>query len=213
VAICTIVLALSFIFFPIGKGTGLAHFLLYNEQVFKPKRRDPPLLMSHSACSQVTLATLTMGVVSGFSIFFGVMVRCQFIMARSIFQHWIDSTFRSMPISFFSGFARYQGARPQEAVVLLPLEAWPLLLRVNAAVHRHVPGASVSGVVGNVAFTELTVAFRSRFVAFVLFVGVTAARGYFVWYNPLCTRPSSIMACRVEAQSTLPGAFIHCTHR
>jgi hypothetical protein len=89
-----------------------------------------------------------------------------------------------MPIPFISGFARYPGARPQEAVVLLPLEAWPLLLRVNAAVHRHVSGASVSGVVGNVAFTELTVSFRSRLFAFVLFVAVTAVRGYFVWYNP-----------------------------
>ncbi len=39
-------------------------------------------------------------------------------------------------------------------MVLLPLEAWPLLLRVNAAVHRHVPGARVSGVVDNLAFTR-----------------------------------------------------------
>ena len=42
-AICTIVLALSFILFPIGKGTGLAHFLLYNEQVFKPKALSSPV--------------------------------------------------------------------------------------------------------------------------------------------------------------------------
>lgn len=33
VAFCTIVLALSFILFPSGQGTGLSHFLLYNEQV------------------------------------------------------------------------------------------------------------------------------------------------------------------------------------
>jgi hypothetical protein len=33
VAFCTIILALSFMMFPAGKGTGLSHFLLYNEQV------------------------------------------------------------------------------------------------------------------------------------------------------------------------------------
>jgi hypothetical protein len=36
VAFCTIILAISFILFPSGKGTGLSHFLLYNEQVPLP---------------------------------------------------------------------------------------------------------------------------------------------------------------------------------
>jgi hypothetical protein len=33
------------------------------------------------------------------------------------------------------GFAGRSGARPQEVVVLLPLETWSILFRVNAALH------------------------------------------------------------------------------
>jgi hypothetical protein len=62
---------------------------------------------------------MTMGVVSGFSIFFGIMVLTLGVL-NSVFPHF-DAFFSVL------GIARYSRARPQEAVVLLPLEVGTLL--------------------------------------------------------------------------------------
>ena len=53
------------------------------------------MLISHHACSKVTLATVTMGVISGFSIFFGVMVRCRFFKWRALF---FDDALSVLPV-------------------------------------------------------------------------------------------------------------------
>jgi hypothetical protein len=121
VAFCTIILALSFILFPSGKGTGLSHFLLYNEQV----SRHVASALSFKPCIMSSQPTGDLGHNDhGCGLWL-----LNFLWHNGSYPpNVLNSAFPNFD-AFFSapGIARYSRARPQEAVVLLPLEVGTLL--------------------------------------------------------------------------------------